>query len=639
MRRSTLVRGVAGLCALLCLGAIFLWRSSSSQAAGAAEAQASHRLPLFRWRVGEAHTFHLVWDDLERVALPTSQGSGAAQQGMLEGTLHLEGELTLQALESRATGTRLRLTLRRLGRHEALFAGQALLPDAAAVQQHLPDTASAWLELDARGALQAVRFSEADPPLFRQFAQTLAAELFPSELRDEAGWTATESTQTGDVEAKFAFEGEDASRLTRGRTRYLKLRSAGAAVIAGQQLGSLTRFDRDAEGRLLAISQDELLDATGTDGRTLLSRRLRLRLTFQSRQMQPLAPAAEDKLLVRTPSQVAFEGDPELARLRGQANGMTVDELLETLEEAGNPEAIGSLDVFARRAIAALKLEPGRSQELSRLFLKAGTNPGQRELMLDLLVGAGHAEAQAVLRQLLQSPEAREHAGAYVLMVQRAGFLEQPEPETGAMLNRLLGRAKAEGDVNVERATSYALGAWSSHLKPESAEAREALRTLEAGLAQASGDEARAHALRALGGTGSERLLDVASPHLRSASADVRAAAVDALRRAPQELATRMLLDALDTEQDRAVQRALLDALNTRPLDAAALEHLRAWVVAGRLAAGEEPALLAVAAQHLEGGTPVFQMLQALSVRPGLQGSTRARVLSLMAQVGAQLGG
>ncbi|RKH04178.1 hypothetical protein D7V97_25690 [Corallococcus sp. CA053C] len=88
------------------------------------------------------------------------------------------------------------------------------------------------------------------------------------------------------------------------------------------------------------------------------------------------------------------------------------------------------------------------------------------------------------------------------------------------------------------------------------------------------------------------------------AQADVRgrqAAAVDALRRAPQELATRMLLDALDTEQDRA--------------------------------------MLAVAAQHLEGGTPVFRMLQALSVRPDLQGSTRARVLSLMAQVGAQLGG
>ena len=45
------------------------------------------------------------------------------------------------------------------------------------------------------------------------------------------------------------------------------------------------------------------------------------------------------------------------------------------------------------------------------------------------------------------------------------------------------------------------------------------------------------------------------------------------------------------------------------------------------------------AAQHLEGGTPVFQMLRALSVRPDLQGSTRARVLSLMAQVGAQQGG
>ncbi|RKH71819.1 HEAT repeat domain-containing protein [Corallococcus aberystwythensis] len=635
MRRSTLVRGVAGLVAMLCLGAFAVWQSPSSSSAAVASG-ASGRLPLFRWRVGEAQTFHLVWDDLTRVALPIADPS---QPDVLEGVLHLDGELTLQALESRATGTRLRLTLRRLERHEALFSGQPLLPDAESVRTHLPDTASAWLELDARGALQAVRFSDAEPPLFRQFAQTLAAELFPSELRDQATWTTTESTQTGDVEATFAFEGGDASRLTRRRTRYQTLRPAGAATVAQQELGALTTFDRDAEGRLLAITQDELLDALGTDGRMLVSRRLRLRLTYQSREMQPLPPSGEQKRVVRTPSQIAFDVDPEVARLRGQAEGMTVDELLETLEDASGPDAIAGLDVFARRAVAALKLEPGRSRELSRLFLKPGTPPGMRELMLDLLVGAGHAQAQATLRTLLLAPEAREHAGAYVMMVQRAGLLTKPEPETGVMLNGLLDRAKAEHDVPVERATSYALGAWSSRLEPGSAEARAALRTLEDGVARASGDEARAHALRALGGTGAERVVDVASPHLRAESPDVRAAAADALRRAPQDLATRLMLDALETEKHRGVQRALLDSLNARPLDAGALEHLRAWVVSGRLAPGEEPALLAVASQHLEGGTPVFQMLQALSVRRDLQGPTRARVLALMAQMGARLGG
>ncbi|MFB1481778.1 HEAT repeat domain-containing protein [Corallococcus sp. RDP092CA] len=638
MRRSTLVRGVAGLGALVCLGALALWLSASSPSAATVEAsESSHRLPLFRWRVGEAHTFHLVWDDLTRVALPMPGPDAKAQA--LEGVLHLDGELTLQALESRATGTRLRLTLRRLARHEAVLSGQALLPDAAALQAHLPDTASAWLELDARGALQAVRFSEAEPPLFRQLAQTLSAELFPSELRDAESWTATESTQTGEVAATFAFEPGDASRLTRRRSRYQRLRAAGAWPVAKQALGSLTTFDRDAEGHLVAISQDEVLDALGADGQALVSKRLRLRLTYQSRELRPLPPSDEQKLVVRTPSQIAFEADAELGQLRSQAEGMTVDELLETLEDATSPDSIAGLDVFARRAIAALQLEPKRCQELARLFLKPGTHPGLRELMLDLLVGAGHPQAQATLRALLLAPEAREHAGAYVMMVQRAGFVTKPEPELGVMLNGLLDRARTEHDVPVERATSYALGAWASRLDPASAEARAALRTLENAVADASGDEARAHALRALGGTAAERLVDVVPPHLRAESPDVRAAAADALRQAPQELATRLLLDALETETDRGVQRALLDALNTRPLDAVALEHLRAWVVSGRLAPGEEPALLAVAAQHLEGGTPVFQMLQALAMRPDLQAPTRARVMALMAQVGAQLGG
>ncbi|MBN9682529.1 MULTISPECIES: HEAT repeat domain-containing protein [unclassified Corallococcus] len=638
MRRSTLVRGVAGLGALVCLGALPFWLSEPFPSAATVQpAESAHRLPLFRWRVGEAHTFHLVWDDLTRVALPMPSQDAKAQE--LEGVLHLDGELTLQALETRATGTRLRLTLRRLARHEAVLSGQALLPDAAALQAHLPDTASAWLELDARGALQAVRFSEAEPPLFRQFAQTLSAELFPSELRDAASWTTTESTQTGEVESTFAFEPGDTSRLTRRRSRYQSLRAAGAATVAKQELGSLTTFDRDAQGHLVAISQDEVLDALGTDGRVLVSKRLRLRLTYQSREVQPLPSSDEQKLVIRTPSQIAFELDPETAALQGQADGMTVDALLETLEDASGPDAIAEMDVFARRAIAALTLEPKRCQELARLFLKPGTKPAMRELMLDLLVGAGHAQAQATLRTLLQSPEAREHAGAYVMMVQRAGFLTKPEPETGVMINGLLERARTEHDVPVERATSYALGVWSSHLDPQSAEARAAVRTLETAVAQASGDEARAHALRAMGGTRAERLMDVVPPHLRAESPDVRAAAADALRAAPQELATRLLLDALETEKDRGVQRALLDALNTRSLDAGALEHLRAWVVAGGLAPGEEPALLAVAAQHLEGGTPVFQMLQAIAVRPDLQAPTRARVMALMAQVGAQLGG
>jgi hypothetical protein len=640
MRRSTLVRGVAGLSALLCLGAVPLWWSSRDAGpAVAVEApEASRRLPLFRWRVGEAHTFHLVWDDLTRVALPLPS-TDAARPNALEGVLHLDGELTLQALEARATGTRLRLTLRRLARHEAMLAGQSMLPDAEAVRTHLPDTASAWLELDARGALQSVRFSDAEPPLFRQFAQTLAAELFPSELRDEASWTAKESTQTGEVEATFAFEGGDDSRLTRRRTRYLMLRAAGTAVVTNQELGSLTTFDRDAEGRLLAISQDEMLDASGADGRSLLSRRLRMRLTFQTREMQPLPPQGEAKAVVRTPSQIAFETDPETARLRGQANGMTVDALLATLEGAQEREGIPDLATFAWRAVAALKLEPERSQELARLFLKPGVKPGMRELMLDLLVGAGHAQAQATMRQLIQSPQAREHKGAYVLMVQRAGFVTAPEPEMGEMLNGLLAQARTEKDLPVERASSYALGAWSSHLAPDSAEARAAFRTLETSVAQAADDESRAHALRALGGTGAERVVDVATPHLRSESAEVRAGAADALRRAPQELATRILLDALDAETNRGVQRVLLDALNMRSLDAGALDRLRAWVVSGKLAAGEEPSVVAVAAQHLDGGTPVFQMLQALAVRKTLQGPTRAQVMSLMAQVGAQLGG
>ncbi|QSQ24612.1 HEAT repeat domain-containing protein [Pyxidicoccus parkwayensis] len=639
MLRSRPALRLAALVTLLLAGSFFAWstiRPAMPGALTAVLAQEPSRLPLSRWEPGEERTYRFAWDDLQRVELPVPTG---AEGSSLTGTLHLEGELTLQALEVRADGARLRLGLKHLDRHEAVVSGQALFPDDASVQAQLPASASAWLELDARGALLAARFSESEPPMFRQFAQTLAAELFPTELRDAPEWSAAESTQTGEVEAQFRFEGDDASRLTRRRTRYQSLRAAGKVDTFQQKLSSLTQFERDPEGHLAGVSLDEVLEATRTDGRPLVSRRMRLRVVFSSREQKPLLAAGEDKPIVRAPAQIAFEGDPEVALLRSQADGMTVDAVLEALASAGDPEAIPDLGGFARRAIAALKLEPERAGELALAFRRKDARPALRELMLDLLVGAGHAQAQATLRELIQSPEAREHAAAHALMVQRAGFLEHPEPETGRMLVELRAQARTSADAGLERASSYALGAVVSHLPPDAPEVPEYLRVLEDSLARADSAEERLHALRALGNTGAEHALELTSPHLRDAEADVRAAAAEALRRSPQEVATRMLLDALEQERERAVQSALLDALDGRTLGLPELERLRGWLVAGRLAPGAESTLLNVLSHRLDGSAPVVQMLQVLSLRPGQQPATRARVLALMAQASARRDG
>jgi len=639
MLRSRPVLLPAALVTLLLAGSLSAWnafRPSLPEAVTGLFAERTFRLPLSKWKLGEERTYRFAWDDLQRVELPVPTGG---ENSSITGMLHLEGELTLQALEVRETGTRLRLGLKHLDRHEAVVSGQPLFPDDAAVQAQLPASASAWLELDARGALLAVRFSESEPPMFRQLVQTLAAEFFPVELRDASEWHAVESTQTGEVEAHFRFEGDDASRLTRRRTRYQRLRAASGVDAFLQTLSSLTHFERAPDGHLAGVSHDESLEATRTDGRPLLSRRMRLRLKFSTREQKPLPAPGDDKPIVRAPSQIAFEGDPELALLHSQADGMTVDDTLEVLATAGDPDAIPDLGRFARRAIAALKLEPERAGEVALAFRRKDARPALRELMLDLLVGAGHAKAQATLRELIQSPEAREHEASHALMVQRAGFLEHPEPETGRMLAQLHAQARTSGDTGGERASSYALGALVSHLPPGAPEVSEYLGVLEDSLARAESAEERLHSLRALGNTGTERVLELTSPHLRADEADVRAAAAEALRRSPQEVATRMLLDALEGERERAVQSALLDALDGRSLGMPELERLRAWVVAGRLAPGAESTLLNVLAHRLEGSAPVIQMLQALSLRPGQQPATRARVLALMAQASARRDG
>ncbi|NTX51349.1 HEAT repeat domain-containing protein [Myxococcus sp. CA039A] len=638
MRRPRLAVRTAVLSTLLLTGSLSAWYFTRPTMPGAdtASVVSDSRLPLYQWTQGEERVYRFVWDDLQRVSLPLPS---AGESSTLDGTLHLEGSLTLQALEVRPTGTRLHLALKSLERHEAVLSGQVLLPDAAAVAAHLPQTASAWVELDARGALLAVRFSEAEPPMFRQLTQTLAAELFPTELRDASEWSAVESTQTGDVEAHFRFEGDGDARLTRRRSRYHKLRAAGGNAPFQQDLRSLTRFERTPEGRMAGVFHDESLDASRTDGGALMSRRMRLRVEFASRQLKPLLATGGEKTIIRQPAQIAFEGDPEVALLRSQADGMTMDRVLQVLSSATSAEAIAGLDGFVRRAIAALKLEPERVRELAVSFQRKGVSPGLRELTMDLLAGAGHAEAQATMRALLQSPAAREHEASFGLMVQRAGFLREPEPETGRMLTAMNAQARAANDVGAERASAYALGGVISHLSPGDPEVATYARPLEAALRDARSDEDRTHALRALGNTGLESVLDQAGPHLRAESAEVRAAAAESLRRAPQEVATRMLLDSLGFEKDRAVQSALLDALDARALDAADLERLRGWVVSGQLASGAESTLLNVITHRLDGSAPIYQMLQALALRPGQQSSLRARIMSLMAQSSAQRDG
>ncbi|MCE9668027.1 HEAT repeat domain-containing protein [Myxococcus stipitatus] len=639
MRRPTPFVRTAVLSSLLLVGCLSAWhftRSAPRRDDPSSVASAS-RLPLFRWTPGEERTYRFVWDDLQRVVLPMPV---PGESSSLDGTLHLGGTLTLQALEARPDGTRVRLALESLTRHEARLSGQDILPDAAAVARLLPPSASAWVELDARGALRAIRFSPSEPALFQQLAQTLAAELFPSELRDAARWSTLESTQTGDVEATFQFEGASDAMLTRRRSRYQRLRASPEQLPFQQTLRSLTRFERAPDGQMAGVTHDEALDALRTDGTPLMSRRMRLRVEFASRQVKPPPVSELEKGIVRRPSEIAFDGDPEVALLRSQADGMTVDEVLRRLAGVNEPEALGDLPGFMRRAVAAFKLEPERTRELAAAFLRQGATPGLRELTMDLLAWTGHAQAQATMRELLQTPRAREHDASYVLMVQRAGLLQEPEPETGRMLLAMNAQARAVNDPGVERATAYALGGVVSHLPPESPEVATYLRPLEAALRDAASDEARAHALVALGNTGREELLDQASPHLRSESAEVRAAAAEALRRAPQDVATRMLMDALDFEKNRDVQAALLDALDARSLDTADLERLRSWVVAGRLVAGVESNLLNVITHRLDvGGAPFVQMLQVLALRPGQPPATRARVMSLMAQVSAQQGG
>lgn len=619
----TVAAAVVGLLLIPCV----IWQLRARVVAASSDEPSP--LPLFQWTLGEERTYHFIWDDLQHVRLSLPQSPNGETR--LEGTLHLEGDLALQAVVIGPKSTQVSLRLLGLRRHQAVFAGQPMFPDEASVSKALPATAHALLDFDAQGALTQVRLSEEDPELFRYFAHTLASELFPSMLEARRRWSALEVTQTGEAESTFAFEDAKSRTLLRRRNHYTHLRSTTGQPSGTQTLSSFARFERDPDKRLAAVSVDETLEVATPHATPLLSRQLHLRLMFSTRAEKPLPPALAGREDIQKVGAVPVNATLARSLLRGQADGMTLDQVLDTLRGATSAGAIADLTRFAWRATAALQLEPERLPQLALYFRERETQPAMRELTLDLLSGAGTPEAQKQLTALLASTEAHAHAGAYALMVQRAGWVSHPTPETAQFLADLHRSATQAKDVGVERASAYALGALTSHLEATDPVARTNVLILSTDLAQATTPDAKQHALRALGNTNAEEVFGLARPELAAGDAEVRAAAATALRGVPRGEVTDALLGALPREKDRRVQASVLDSLTARKLDAKALQSLSEWVVTGNLASGADTELLELISQNLGAGPSVNRMLQSLSARQDLSSSSRARVIGLMA--------
>ncbi|PTL79153.1 HEAT repeat domain-containing protein [Vitiosangium sp. GDMCC 1.1324] len=589
------------------------------------------------WSVGTRYVYTLEWRTEQRL-LPPLPGREQGKVTPMDGARRLSGDLVLRALGRDGESFLLGASLENL-REPMLRISSQPEPDAASLTAALTGH-EALLEVDGAGNLRSLRFAPQDPSVFKHLLQELLTLVEPTlpveEAQRSAGrWEVLESTSQGQVRSTYEVEADDSHAVHRGRSAYTRLYVVPSEMErASQQLESQARFAFAEAGHLSGVSHQERLVVRNQSGVLLLDSKELLRLSL--RELGTFTPPADMGLAahteVRQPGVITASAQLERKLLQQRAGELTVEQLVADLLKYGASGNMPDKNRWVWRASGRLMLEPERCRELVPVFARPELGDEGRALLMDVLASAGNAQAQGVMRELLEMDVARGgNPQAYELLLQRLGMVEEPTTETLESLMQYHARARAEQRENVRNASAYALGAAGGNLAADDARAGGYTRMLvdELGTARSAGD--RETYLRALGNAGREEGMAAVLAHAADPEEPVRATTAAALRKTDTPEATATLL-RLARDSSRSVQSEAIVALRTHRLDAGALVALRDTVVSGGLHSGVEPLLVGLLAEQLEGGPAVAQTLRFLANAVQDDPSLHTRILELLAR-------
>jgi hypothetical protein len=465
------------------------------------------------------------------------------------------------------------------------------------------------------------------PPLWSRLVQLLLGET-QFVLDDGASWDADERTAPLAVRAHYTRtdDADDHVVVTRQATPtavQFPRAALSHTTLSGQ------RTARFAAGTLRALAGVEQLVVRDDDGRDVFVVDTTVSLTLVQRDRRATLPAAPARLVSIDPHVVTR--DDAAARtqaLSARVEGLTREELLATVTAALPTGAVPDHDRFLWRATGLLQQEPTLVATLKPLFFDARAGHEGRALVLDLLVGAAHANAQQLLCELLDTPVVQDDPRA-ALLRQRLTFVRHPSSETLAFVT-----TKAGGTDSFRDPARMSLGAMAGALarSDRSPEAAAAAQRLVDWYDDARDDDERDVLVRALGNAGVDGF---DGPVLAAARADdprVRAVAASALRKLRSPRAHAALI-ALMRSNDAAVSRRAIDSLGERPFSAEVAEAVQAAVVDGALPDASYQPLVNLLAKNARTDATARATLTAILSADVHDAQVKARVRQILAAV------
>jgi hypothetical protein len=611
-------RGAALLALVALLGGAVIWLQSRPAAAPKRSADPEARSTSVAF-LEAPRRYRFSYESNEQTVFALAQSQTSPP---IDAHARLEGELILAPLPADSEGpARYALRLASLTTREMTVLNQdALAGDAG---DRLPG-ATVVIVRGEDGAVETLLMPRDLPKPTRQVLRLLALETAFT-LRAGSRWTVREPSPHGTARSEYARE--SAARVTRRRTVFDRLtlppHLPGKRTVDGR-----LELTLDDGGALRSLHGTERLDVSAKDNphTPILRARTELSLALLSGAPRLLASDLSDYEDATDEQRASDALDRQ--DLEQRVAGLTIEQMTEAITTLGNAPQLPDHNSFLWRASGLLLKNPGAARALAPAFLDPVANSNRRKLVLDLLAQTNTPEAQAVLRELIESRAAAAEPKDRAEYIQRLAFVAEPDDVTVKLAQQRLR------DPDTALPAAFATG--SIARRRERMGDTDGAQALSAELVQAvetANDADRAKYVRALSNTKSTRHLPLYQRLAKANDAETRRAVVMAVASLDGQQSTEIILSSLD-DADPRVQVTALRALSGRTPGRAELQRLLALVREGSI---EQESfvplerLLRVAAPSE--GAAVRDVLLAMR-DAGIQGAdVRARVYALLDQI------
>lgn len=548
----------------------------------------------FRWPAGTVYTYGVTLDVAGTFA-PAASIPGNHDRP-LAARLALAAELVLVSygqLDDHAGHHVLGVRLGQVQRVEWTLGGQPVLSGDATSLLTGEELA---LEAASDGAFAALHAAAGELHHRINLMRQVLAPLQTVVSSGSRSWTARQTEPVGDIEMAYEVRGDRPDRLLLGRRPEGCTRLAAGPVLdtAGADVSGMSEIVLNRTGGHLArVSGDETVRTGRNAGEEAFHQKAEFAIRLLSVKKTTVGMTAEDRLagLVSTGlGDTSTSAEMGRTLLAQQAGTLTMEKLAEDLFVHGRATELPDAGRWMWQATGFLRLHPERCSELTKVFQESEMNRRGRARVLDLLTAVGTPEAQAVLRTLLETPEAKG-TDRYELLLQRLSLLDAPTEETVEYLRAKV--QKGEGDEVL--AAAHALGAAIGKRTRTAGGALDepSASLLRDGLLAAGTKEEKTAWLGTLGNAGLADDVPLLLKYTRDEAPSVRAAAAGSLRKI-QTPETEQALLTLSADADKNVRSRALSALRGYTLSPGHLAALEHQVGSGQLTEGDFPALMSV---------------------------------------------